>query len=216
FAVPKSPSSMLKGGDEIASDYLQPRIGSDIALMTGIARAVIEKGRADDAFIAAHARGFEDFRTSVLAQSWESIEEQTGISRARIEEIADRYGEAENAVFAWGMGMTHHVHGVENVEMIANLALLRGMVGKRFAGLLPLRGHSNVQGIGTIGVKPVVAEEVFAAMERAFGLTLSRTKGLDTMACLAAAHRGEMDAAVIMGGNLYGASPDTNWAGEAL
>ncbi|WMT89859.1 FdhF/YdeP family oxidoreductase [Pelagibacterium sp. H642] len=216
FAVPKSPSSMLKGGDEIASDYLQPRIGSDIALMTGIARAVIEKGHADEHFAAAHTRGFEAFKASVLAQSWESIEEKTGISRARIEEIADRYGEAENAVFAWGMGMTHHVHGVENVEMIANLALLRGMVGKRFAGLLPLRGHSNVQGIGTIGVKPVVAEEVFAAMERAFGMTLSRTKGLDTMACLAAAHRGEMDAAVIMGGNLYGASPDTNWAGEAL
>ena len=216
FAVPKSPSSMLKGGDEIASDYLQPRIGSDIALMTGIARAVIEKGHADDAFIAAHARGFEDFRASVLAQSWESIEEQTGISRARIEEIAERYGRAENAVFAWGMGMTHHVHGVENVEMIANLALLRGMVGKKGAGLLPLRGHSNVQGIGTIGVKPVVAEDVFAAMERAFGLTLSRVKGFDTMACLHAAHRGEMDAAVIMGGNLYGASPDTRWAGEAL
>ncbi|WMT85857.1 FdhF/YdeP family oxidoreductase [Pelagibacterium sp. 26DY04] len=216
FAVPKSPSSMLKGGDEIASDYLQPRIGSDVALMTGIARAVIEKGHADQHFVAAHTRGFEAFRASVLAQSWESIEEKTCISRARIEEIADRYGEAENAVFAWGMGMTHHVHGVENVEMIANLALLRGMVGKRFAGLLPLRGHSNVQGIGTIGVKPVVAEDVFAAMERAFGLTLSRTKGLDTMACLAAAHRGEMDAAVIMGGNLYGASPDTNWAGEAL
>jgi anaerobic selenocysteine-containing dehydrogenase len=114
------------------------------------------------------------------------------------------------------MGMTHHVHGVENVEAIANLALLRGMIGRRYAGLLPLRGHSNVQGIGTIGVKPVVSEEVFAAMERAFGVTLSRTKGYDTLAGLEAAERGEIDAAVIMGGNLWGATPDAAFATRAM
>ena len=78
------------------------------------------------------------------------------------------------------MGMTHHLHGVANVEAIANLALLRGMIGRRYAGLLPLRGHSNVQGIGTIGVKPVVSEEIFAAMEEAFGITLSRATRAST------------------------------------
>jgi anaerobic selenocysteine-containing dehydrogenase len=90
------------------------------------------------------------------------------------------------------------------------------MIGKRFAGLLPLRGHSNVQGIGTIGVKPVVSGEVFSAMERAFGVTLPREKGFDTMAGLEAAARGEIDAAVIMGGNLWGATPDTAFASRAL
>ncbi len=100
--------------------------------------------------------------------------------------------------------------------LIANLALLRGMIGRQYAGLLPLRGHSNVQGIGTIGVKPLVAEDVFAKMEEAFSITLSRQMGFDTMASLAAAHRGDIDAAVIMGGNLYGASPDTAWARTAL
>lgn len=216
FAVPKSPTSMLKGGDEIASDYLQPKIGSDIALMKGVAKALLEMHFEDHDFIVSHTTGFQQFQADLEALTWAEITTATGISEETIEHIAIRYGQAENAVFAWGMGMTHHVHGVENVEMIANLALLRGMVGKKYAGLLPLRGHSNVQGIGTIGVKPVLAEDVFQRMEQAFGVTLTREKGMDTMACLHAAHRGDMDAAVIMGGNLYGASPDTRWAGEAL
>ncbi|WP_421951458.1 FdhF/YdeP family oxidoreductase [Pelagibacterium sp.] len=216
FAVPKSPASMLRGGDEIASDYLQPRIGSDIALMLGIAKAVLEAGMEDADFIEKHSANIAAYKAQVHAISWETIETLTGLSRAEIERVAHRYGRAKNVVFAWGMGMTHHVHGVENVESIANLALLRGMIGRPNAGLLPLRGHSNVQGIGTIGVKPLLAEDIMAEMERQFSISLSRSKGLDTMACLHAAHRGEMDAAVIMGGNLYGASPDTAWAEKAL
>ena len=216
FAVPKSPSSMLKGGDEIASDYLQPRIGSDIALLKGIAKAVLELGAEDRDFIAAHASGFDIWRAEIDTLGWDAIETATGLPRADIERVARRYASRRNVVFAWGMGMTHHLHGVANVEAIANLALLRGMVGRPNAGLLPLRGHSNVQGIGTIGVKPVVSEEVFAAMEQAFGVTLTRAKGFDTMAGLQAADRGEIDAAVMMGGNLWAATPDTDFATRSL
>ena len=108
------------------------------------------------------------------------------------------------------------VGGVENVECISNLALLRGMIGRRGAGLLPLRGHSNVQGIGTIGVKPVLAGEVMAKMERCFGVDFPKKEGLDTMSAMKAAERGEIDAAVIMGGNLYAANPDSAWAARAL
>jgi molybdopterin-dependent oxidoreductase alpha subunit len=216
FAVPKSPSSMLKGGSDIASDYLQPKIGSDVALLKGIAKAVIEAGLEAAAFIADHSTGFDAFRADVEALGWDDIVVSCGISQARIEEIAQRYGQAENAVFAWGMGMTHHVNGVENVEAIANLALLRGMVGKRFAGLLPLRGHSNVQGIGTIGVKPVLAKDVLGKMETAFGMQFPEQEGMDTMACLKAAERGEIDAAVVMGGNLWGATPDSEFASRAM
>ncbi len=121
-----------------------------------------------------------------------------------------------NAIFAWGMGITHHRNGVDNVEAIANLALLRGMVGKPSAGLLPLRGHSNVQGIGTIGVKPVLAEDVLTALEQHFEVPLPRHKGLDTLACLRAAEAGEMDAALLMGGNLFAATPDAAFARRAL
>lgn len=216
FAVPKSPRSMLRGGDEIASLYVQPRIGSDIWLLKGIAKALLEMEFDDHDFIARHSVGFAAFKADLEALSWAQIEAETGVSEADIEHVAVRYGQADNAVFAWGMGMTHHVHGVGNVEAIANLALLRGMVGKRHAGLLPLRGHSNVQGIGTIGVKPVLAADVLARMERVFGVTFPRTKGFDTLAGLEAAARGEIDAAVIMGGNLWGATPDTDFASRAM
>ena len=117
------------------------------------------------------------------------------------------------------MGLTHHQHGVANVEYISNLALLRGMIAKPFAGLLPLRGHSNVQGIGTIGVKPVLADEVLRNIEKQLGLALPDKKdspGLDTLACLEAADRGEIDAALIMGGNLFQATPNSVWAEQAF
>jgi molybdopterin-dependent oxidoreductase alpha subunit len=216
FAVPKSPGSMLSGGTEIASDYLQPRIGSDIALFKGLAKAIFAMGAEDKKFIAEHCAEVHGFRADIEALSWAEITKICGIPQADIERVAGRYAERHNVVFAWGMGMTHHLHGVANVEAIANLALLRGMMGRRFAGLLPLRGHSNVQGIGTIGVKPIVSEQVFAAMEKSFGITLPREKGFDTMAGLQAAEKGQIDAAVIMGGNLWGATPDTEFSTRAM
>ena len=216
FAVPKSPRSMLTGGDAIASDWLQPRIGSDIALFKGLAKAVIEQGAADERFIAAWAEGYEPFAADIAALNWDEIVAACGVARADIERVAAIYARRRNVVFAWGMGMTHHLHGVANVEAIANLALLRGMLWRPFAGLLPLRGHSNVQGIGTIGVKPVVSEDVFRAMEDAFDVKLSRAKGLDTMASLKAAEAGQIGAAVLMGGNLWGATPDAAFASRAL
>jgi molybdopterin-dependent oxidoreductase alpha subunit len=216
FAVPKSPASMLKGGSDIASDYLQPRIGSDIALFKGLAKAVLELGREDRNFIAAHGADFEAFLADINALGWDAITSACGLSRDEIARVAAAYGRAKNAVFAWGMGMTHHVHGTANVEAIANLALLRGMIGKPFAGLLPLRGHSNVQGIGTIGVKPVLAGDVLRKMEETFGVSFPQERGLDTMACLKRAEAVEIDAAVVMGGNLWAATPDTAFATRAM
>ncbi|WIJ23521.1 FdhF/YdeP family oxidoreductase [Devosia sp. RR2S18] len=216
FAVPKSPSSMLKGGSDIASDYLQPRIGSDIALLKGLAKAVLELGLEDRTFIANHTQNFDRFLADLAELSWDDITATSGLGRDEIVRVAANYGRAKNAVFAWGMGMTHHVHGVENVEAIANLAMLRGMLGRQFAGLLPLRGHSNVQGIGTIGVKPVLAKDVLAKMEASFGVSFPQERGYDTMACLKAAEAGEIDSAVIMGGNLWGATPDTAFATRAM
>ncbi len=114
------------------------------------------------------------------------------------------------------MGVTHHVHGCDTVEYIANLALLRGQIGRPGAGLLPLRGHSNVQGIGTIGVKPVLGKDVLAAMETAFDIKLPTGKGFDTMAAMQAADAGDIDAAIVMGGNLFQATPDSGWARAAF
>ena len=216
FALPKSARSLIAGGSQIATEYLQPNIGSDLALFKGLAKAVLEAGVTDNGFIATHSEGFADYRADLEATPWNQIVAQCGIPQAEIERIAALYARAENAVFAWGMGITHHRRGVDNVEAIANLALLRGMVGRRYAGLLPLRGHSNVQGIGTIGVKPLLSSEVMTRMESAFGFTFPQGEGMDTLACLEAAAHGNIDAALMMGGNLYEATPHSAWAERAL
>ena len=216
FAVPKSPRSMLAGGTDIASDYLQPRIGGDIALLKGLAKAVMALGAEDGAYLSGYCAGFAEWREDIEAQDWPTIAAQSGVARADIERVAALYAKAKNAVFAWGMGVTHHIHGCDTVEYIAGLALLRGMIGRPGAGLLPLRGHSNVQGIGTIGVKPVLAEEVMDAMERAFGIALPKSKGHDTMAAMKAAETGQINAAIIMGGNLLQANPQSDWARGAM
>lgn len=216
FAVPKSPGSMLKGGDWIASEYLQPKIGSDISLLNGIAKALIESGHINHDFIAIYTNAYSHYAETIDKLSWQDIVLNTGIAQESIEKVAAIYAASKHAVFAWGMGITHHQHGVENVESISNLALLRGMVGKPNAGLLPLRGHSNVQGIGTIGVKPVLTDSVFHAIEKHFHVTLPTKKGKDTLACLHDAYAGKVHAALIMGGNLYEATPNSQWAKQAF
>ena len=216
FAVPKSAGSLLRGGTWIASRYVQPAIGSDLALLTGMAKALLDLDALDADFIETHTRGFETYLAQLESTTWDDITSRCGLSQTEIEALARDYTRAEQAIFAWGMGITHHRQGVENVEAIANLALLRGMLGKPSAGLLPLRGHSNVQGIGTIGVKPLLPEDVLTALERHFSVRLPRTRGLDTLACLQAAEAGEMDAALLMGGNLYAATPNADFARRAL
>ncbi|MFN3212518.1 MAG: FdhF/YdeP family oxidoreductase [Henriciella sp.] len=216
FAVPKSPKSLIAGGTEIASLYLQPRIGEDLALFKGLAKAILEKGAHDDAFIEAHTEGADAYLNDIRNTSWDEIVARCGVSQSSIEQAATLYADSKSAVFAWGMGMTHHLNGVDNIEAIAALALMRGMIARPGAGLLPLRGHSNVQGVGTIGVKPVLASDVIAKIEQAFHVSLPEKTGMDTMACMEAAHRGEIDNAIIMGGNLFAANPNSAWASEAL
>ena len=126
------------------------------------------------------------------------------------------YMAAKNAVFGWTMGITHHVHGVENVQMIANLALLRGMVGRPNAGLLPIRGHSNVQGMGSVGVTPQLKQAILTALEQRLGLRVSAIAGLDTMACMEAAAEARCETALCLGGNLFGSNPDAAFATQAL
>ncbi|MEN0037754.1 MAG: FdhF/YdeP family oxidoreductase [Cellvibrio sp.] len=216
FAVPKSAKSMLSGGTWIASEYVQPKIGSDLALLKGIAKALLESNQVADDYIVQHTENFLGFKQDIDNTEWKTLVDACGVDKEKISSLANAYARSEKAIFAWGMGITHHLHGVENVEAIANLALLRGMLGKPAAGLLPLRGHSNVQGIGTVGVKPILAEDVLQQLEQHMDVKLPRTKGMDTIACLNAAHEGKIDAALVMGGNLFSATPNSNWAQAAL
>ncbi|RLT11163.1 MAG: histidine kinase [Planctomycetota bacterium] len=215
FRVPSDVRSLLFG-TQIASQYVQPHIGGDLALLTGIAKDVIERSGHDKKFIAEHTEGFEDFLQTVQATSWNEIVIQSGVDRDTIRGIADQYVNAKNVVIAWCMGITHHLHGTRNVHAIANLALLRGMVGRAHAGVMPIRGHSNVQGLGTVGVTPVLKQNMLERFEKQLGIKPPTSPGFDTMACMDAAHAGSMDFALCLGGNLYGSNPNSKRAFDAI
>lgn len=214
FRVPSNVKSMLVGS-EIASLYLQPTIGGDIALLSGIAKRLVETDRLDRDYLAAHTEDFPALEAHLRDLSWTDLVRASGVAETLIHRAADRYAASERTVFAWTMGITHHLHGTENVQWIANLALMRGMVGRPGAGLLPIRGHSNVQGLGTVGVSPYLAKSAIEGLER-LGVPVPKFQGHDTMACIEAAARGEVDFAFCLGGNLYGSNPDAGFVRDAF
>lgn len=215
FRVPSNVRSMLFG-TQIATLYVQPDIGGDLALLTGIAKRIDEMGAQDSGFLSDACEDSESWLEHIRSISWPEIHAKSGVSRSDIDGIAERYAAAKNVVFSWTMGITHHVHGVQNVQAIANLAFMRGMVGRPNAGLLPIRGHSNVQGIGSVGVTPKLKDAIFERLEREYGLTLPTTAGLDTLACVEAAHEKKLKMGFCLGGNLFGSNPDAKFAAESM
>ena len=215
FKVPSDPWSMLFG-TEIATHYVQPHIGGDLALLTGIAKAVVELGSHDLPFMNEHCNDVDKYLSWLSTKTWNEITEKSGVDESTIRDLAKAYSESKASVFSWTMGITHHAHGVENVQSIVNLALLRGMVGKPGAGVMPIRGHSNIQGIGSVGVTPKLKDELFQNLTQKFGVKLPTTPGLDTLGCIDRAGTGELKFAFCLGGNLYGSSPDANYANKAL
>lgn len=216
FAVPSDIKSLMFGGHKVATNFVQVRIGGDVALLKGIAKVIMESGKEDKDFIELHTKGFETWRKDIEVTSWDLIMSASGVSKEMIYEIGELYGNSNKAIFAWALGITQHKNGTENVESIANLAMLRGMIGKRSAGLLPLRGHSNIQGIGTMGVTPSLGDQVIEKMNNFFGTSIPNNKGMDTLSCIKAADQNEIDFAFLKGGNIYEASPDTSFARRAL
>jgi molybdopterin-dependent oxidoreductase alpha subunit len=215
FNVPSDIKSLLFGS-KIASLYVQPHIGGDLALFTGIAKLVVELGAHDAAFLNNHCQGWPELKSRLADISWDEITTKSGVSRTEIAKIVAYYNAARNVVFSWTMGITHHAHGVKNVQAIANLALLRGMVGRPGCGLMPIRGHSNVQGMGSVGVTPKLKDAIFDRLQSHFGVTLPTSPGRDTMACIEGAAAGELKVGFCLGGNLYGSNPDAKFAAQAL
>ncbi|MEM9352481.1 MAG: FdhF/YdeP family oxidoreductase [Planctomycetota bacterium] len=215
FSVPSDPWSLFFGSD-IASHYVQPHIGGDLALLNGIAKRLLETGRHDAPFLEAHCNSWPELKAHLEAADWDQLVVQSGVALETIHQLADLYAKAKNVVFSWTMGITHHAHGVQNVQAIGNLALMRAMVGRPGAGLMPIRGHSNVQGIGSVGVTPKLKDAVFDRLQNHFGVELPTTAGLDTMSCIESADRGELKFGLCLGGNLYGSNPDAAFADKAL
>ncbi|MEZ6130997.1 MAG: FdhF/YdeP family oxidoreductase [Planctomycetaceae bacterium] len=215
FRVPSDVRSLLFG-TKIASTYVQPHVGGDLFLLLGMAKEVLEQNGHDQSFIDQHTEGFGDFQKLATDTAWEDIVSRSGASREQIVDLAAQYMQSKNAVIGWCMGITHHLHGTNNVQMIANLALLRGIVGRGHAGLMPIRGHSNVQGLGSVGVTPALKTAMLQKLESRLNIKVPTSPGYDTMACMRAAHDGAMDFAFCLGGNLYGSNPDLRYAEECL
>ena len=215
FKVPSDLRSMLRAS-RMNDLYVQGHIGGDGWLLAGVIRTLIERGAVDDSFVRDHADGWEAFADSIMALDPDEIVRRSGVERSVIDEVAGYCAESKRSIFCWAMGITHHEHGVGNVQMIANLAIATGQLGRPGCGLLPLRGHSNVQGIGSMGVVPKLKDAFFRSLEHAANIPLPTATGMDTLACMEAARRGDVRFALCLGGNLYGSNPDSSFATEAF
>jgi molybdopterin-dependent oxidoreductase alpha subunit len=215
YRVPSDWRSLLFGS-KISDMYVQPNIGGDVYLLLGIIKWLSENGGIDEVFTQIHVDDFEEVLAQAKENSWDTIVHQSGVDKETIENVASMYKNSSKAIFCWAMGITHVKGGVDCVRMIANTAIARGMLGKKGAGLLPLRGHSNVQGMGTVGVVPTLKGAMAEAIEKQLGVTLPTSSGFDTMSGMKAAHHGEVDFVLCLGGNLAGANPDTRFAMDAM
>jgi len=189
---------------------LQPRIGGDMALIRGIAKAVFDSPdpkALDIEFIERHTHGFDDYRALCEATPWDEIEHQSGVTRGDIRRAADVYRRADRSIISWCLGVTQHDHGVDTIREIVNLLLLRGNLGREGAGPCPIRGHSNVQGNRTCGIDHRPSDAFLDRLADACGIDPPREQGLDTVRAIEAMHRGDVTVFVAMGGNFALAAP---------
>lgn len=217
FASPAYPlKSVLAGGSDISSLYLQPIPGSDTALFVGIQKSLIEQELIDLEYLSKYTENWENIVKHAETTSWAEITSTCGVTQAEITTAARIIGTSKGVVFAWAMGITQQENGVDNVYSIANTALLSGNAGKPGAVTMPIRGHSNVQGFGSMGVTTHLNPKVQQALEKLLQRPLSRTPGYDTRSLINAADAGQVDTLFCLGGNLYAANPNLNQAKQAL
>ncbi len=227
FTDPQDAVEMLTGGaTHIASDYYQLRIGGDLAAATGIIKHVLERGAKahadgqpallDESFIEAHTDGFDALRASIEAADWHDIEAESGMDEARLRDAGERFLRAERAIICWGMGITQHTRSVATIQMLVNLMLLRGHIGRPGAGICPVRGHSNVQGDRTMGIHEKPSPAFLDRLQEVFGFDPPREHGVDTVGAIEAMRDGKASVFFAMGGNFATATPDTEATHAAL
>lgn len=215
FRLPSDAKSFMLGSD-VSDLYVQPRVGGDVHLFTALLKGVIESGGVDEQFVAEHADAWDQVRGHVEALDWQVLLDGAGVTRAQVDEVVAVLNTARSGIFMWAMGLTHHAHGTDNVLALANLAMSRGFLGRPGSGLMPIRGHSNVQGVGSMGVAPQVKEAFAQQLHERYGVEANSSPGMDTYACMVAAHEGRIRAAVLLGGNLWGSNPDSTWSAQAM
>jgi molybdopterin-dependent oxidoreductase alpha subunit len=220
FTDPQNPFEMATLREtNISTQYHQVRAGGDIAAMMAIAKFLVEwddeaktQGKdlvLDHAFIEQHTIGFDDFITFVRAADWDAIVQESGLSKAELEVSARIYAKSKAVMIIYGMGLTQHVKGVENVRMVVNLLLMRGNIGKPGAGPTPVRGHSNVQGQRTVGITEKTELVPVDKLAEQYGFSPPREKGLDTVESCRGVIDGSVKAFIALGGNFLRAVPET-------
>ncbi len=227
FASPQSPVEMATlSSTPIADTYLQVKVGGDAAALKGIGKALLaldEAARAadelpilDDVFIAEHTAGFEAYADDLKTTAWTDIEAASGLSKDDLAEVAQAYATSKATIVCYGMGITQHLTGVQNVQQIANLLLMRGNMGRPGAGICPLRGHSNVQGDRTVGISERPTAAFLDRLGQVFNFAPPREHGHSVVESIAAMREGRAKAVVCLGGNLAVASSDPAACAEAF
>jgi len=215
FHNPQTPQGVI-AGTPLAEAFYQIKLGGDHALFSALAKLTIDAGKIDEAFTADYTSEYEEYRAHLEGLDWKQVLEATGLRRAEIEDLARRYWASDRVIICWAMGLTQHREAVPTIGEVTNLLLLRGNIGKRGAGVCPVRGHSNVQGDRTMGIWEKMPDSFLDKLAAEFGITLNREHGLDTVDTIRAMRAGTVRAFVGMGGNFVSATPDTAATESAL
>tara|TARA_Y100000758_G_scaffold26290_1_gene17671 strand:+ start:2199 stop:4352 length:2154 start_codon:yes stop_codon:yes gene_type:complete len=210
-------------GSKLADEFFQVHQGGDIAFLNGVLKHLIALGTVDKEFIEKQTVGFDELRVSIENQPWEDLERFSGVDRTEMLAFAEIIASARSAVFIWSMGITQHRFGVDNVQAIVNLALSRGFLGREKCGLMPIRGHSGVQGGAEVGAVPwtfpggrAVGEDGASEMSKLWGFDVPDWRGLSAVETVHAAHRREIDVLWAIGGDYLSTLPDPGYCREAL
>ncbi|MGO4762302.1 FdhF/YdeP family oxidoreductase [Cupriavidus sp. 2KB_3] len=227
FTSPQHVSEMVTGqSTKIASMFVRPKLAGDFALIKGLGKRVIElddeaiatgsKRVVDVDFLAEHTAGFEAFAADLRAESWADIVAESGVPREDIDALAEVYVKSERTIACWGMGITQHKNSVSTIQLLSNVMMLRGNIGRPGAGLMPVRGHSNVQGDRTMGIEEQPDEAFLDRLGAAFDFEPPREHGQDVVAAINAMLAGKVKVFIGLGGNFSIATPDTPRTWEAL
>ncbi|HVV22382.1 MAG TPA: FdhF/YdeP family oxidoreductase [Pseudonocardiaceae bacterium] len=222
FKNPQRVNGVIGRGTPLADEFCQVRLGGDMALFQAVGHLLLAKENAapgtvvDQDFVDTHTHGFAEYAAHVADLDWDAVDRATGLDRAQIAGLADRFASSRRTIVCWAMGLTQHKHSVATIKEIVNVLLLRGMIGKPGAGVCPVRGHSNVQGDRTMGIWERPAAKFLDNLENEFGVLMPREHGYDTVAALRAMSQGKVKVFVAMGGNFVSATPDTELTEAAL
>ena len=216
FKHPQNPVEMLGFGSSIADKHLRVKINSDQALFRAFSKSIIESDNIDKDFINEYTNGFDNFRKIAIEARYEEISEITGIPLQEILEISQKVSKSKSTIVCWAMGITQHKNSVATIQEIVNFLLLGGNIGRRGAGVCPVRGHSNVQGDRTVGINHKPSPDFINNLERSTGIRSPEKHGYDSVEAVKAMEKGNAKVFLAMGGNFLSAMSDTNRTSAAL